>query len=152
MFLVKDLNQYDENNIYFCDPIKNNIMSDGNFIRILYSTNNITLNGIYLLITLKDVTCDKYYNKYKCIFNTNIHKDLIDEIKLIEENIIQKFKNMYNIKYHEFKIYEQLKNGFIKIFQEIQPKPTHNFILKISGIWETQTNYGLTYKFIKINK
>ena len=26
---------------------------------------------------------------------------------------------------------------------------SQNFILKISGIWETQTNYGLTYKIIK---
>jgi hypothetical protein len=151
MYLVKNLNQYNENYVFFCDPIKNNIMNDGDFIRILYSTNNITLNGIYLLIKLKDVTCEKYFNKYKCIFNTSNHKDLIEEIKLIEENIIQKFKNTLGIKYPEFKIYEQLKNGFIKIFQEIQNKTTHTFILKISGIWETNVSFGLTYKFIKVN-
>ena len=74
MNLVKNLNQYDDSYIIFCDPIKNNVMNDGNFIRILYSTNDLTLNGIYLFITLKDVICDKYYNKYKCIFNVNNHK------------------------------------------------------------------------------
>ena len=151
MFLVKNLNQYNDNHVFFCDSIKNNIMNDGNFIRILYSTNNITLNGIYLLIKLNDVVCDKYYNKFKCIFNVNNHKDLIEEVKLIEESILNKFKNTLYNKHPEFKIHEQFKNGFIKIFQEISGKSVHNFILKISGVWETQTSYGLTYKFVKIN-
>lgn len=151
MFLVKKLNQYNDSHIFFCDPIKNNIMSDGNFIRILYSTNNITLNGVYLLIQLKDISCDKYYNKYKCNFNINNHKDLIEEIKQLEETILHKFKTTFYNKQPEFKIYEQLKNGFIKIFQEIPAKPVHDFILKISGLWETQISYGLTYKFIKVN-
>ena len=71
MNIVKNINQYNENNIYFCEPIKNNIMNEGNFIRILYSTYNVVLNGIYLLISLDDINCDKYYNKYKCNFNTN---------------------------------------------------------------------------------
>jgi hypothetical protein len=148
MNMVKNINQYDENNIYFCEPIKNNIMNDGNFIRILYSTHNVVLNGIYLLITLDDINCDKYYNKFKCIFNTNTHKNTIDSLKIIEENILKKseIKN----KSSQTTIYEQLKNGNIKLFNEVN-KPSCSFILKISGIWETQFNYGLTYKFIKIN-
>lgn len=150
MFLVKNLNQYDNNCVIFCDPIKNNIMNEGNFIRILYSTNNVTLNGIYLLIQLKDINCEKYYNKYKCVFNVNNHKALIEEIRLIEENILQKLSSTYYNKYPEFKINEQLKNGFIKIFQEIHSNNMHNFILKISGVWETNSSYGLTYKFIYI--
>ena len=52
MNLVKNMNQYDENNIFFCEPIKNNIMNDGTLIRILYSTHNILLNGICILLML----------------------------------------------------------------------------------------------------
>jgi len=51
----------------------------------------------------------------------------------------------------QFKIYDQIKNGNIKIFSDITNKTSVSFILKISGIWETQMNYGLTYKFITIN-
>ena len=149
MNLVKRIDQYNENNVYFCEPIKNNIMNDGFFIRILYSTHNVVLNGIYILINLNDISCEKYYNKYKCTFNTALHKDLIDQIKTIEENILKKlnFKN----KNSQFKIYEQFKNGNIKIFNEVFQKNNVSFILKISGVWETQFNYGLTYKFIKCN-
>jgi hypothetical protein len=147
MNIVKNMNQYNENNIFFCEPIKNNIMSDGNFIRILYSTHNILLNGIYLLIGLNEVVCEKYYNKYKCIFNPNNHKDIIDNIKIIEENILKKIDIK---KIPQFKINEQLKNGNIKLFNNID-KTECSIIIKISGIWETQYNYGLTYKFIKVN-
>jgi hypothetical protein len=147
MNLVKSINQYNEDNIYFCEPIKNNVMNEGKFIRILYSTHNLVLNGIYLLIHINDITCDKYYNKYKCNFNTLHNKDIIDNIKTIEENILKKIEIK---KIPQLKIYEQLRNGNIKLFNEVN-KSFCSFILKISGIWETQFNYGLTYKFIKIN-
>ena len=149
MNIVKRIDQYDENNIYFCEPIKNNIMSDGNFIRILYSTPCIVLNGIYLLIQLNDVTLEKYYNKYKCNFNIAAHNELIESVKIIEENILKRIS--FTNKLPQFKVYEQIKNGNIKIFGDFVSKQNNLFILKISGIWETQQNYGLTYKFIKIN-
>ena len=155
MNIVLNLDQYNEKNVYFCDPIKNTIMNDGNFIRILYSTSNAVFNGVYLLITLNDIICEKYYNKYKYIFNINNenHKILIENLKNIEDGILKNI-NIEN-KIPQFKITEQFKNGYIKLFQNIQNNNQINqyykFILKISGIWETNNNYGLTYKFIRIN-
>ena len=85
-----------------------------------------------------------------CLFTRTCYrvKNIIDSLKNIEENILKKveIKN----KLPQSKIYEQLKNGNIKLFNEVT-KSSCSFILKISGIWETQFNYGLTYKFIKIN-
>jgi hypothetical protein len=150
MNLVKNIDQYDENNVYFCEPIKNNVMNDGLFIRILYSTPSFVLNGINLLIILNDISVEKYYNKYKCNFNPTNHKDLIENIKSIEENILKNV-NIVN-KIPQFKIYEQLKNGNIKIFFEnVENVNNGLFMLKISGIWETEFHFGITYKFVKIN-
>jgi hypothetical protein len=149
MNIVKRIDQYDEKNLFFYEPIKNNIMNEGNFIRILYSSSDFTLNGIYLMVTLHDITCEKYYLKYRCTFNVSIQKDIIDHLKIIEEDILKKCD--IKDKTPQFKIYEQLKNGNIKIFSDIGNKGSASFILKISGIWETQLNYGLTYKFIKVN-
>ena len=150
MNLVKSIEQYDENNIFFCEPIKNNVMNDGLFIRILYSTPLFALNGINLLILLNDISVEKYYNKYKCNFNPINHKDLIENIKSIEETILKNV-NIVN-KIPQFKIYEQLKNGNIKIFSEnIENINNGLFMLKLSGIWETEFHFGITYKFVKIN-
>ena len=149
MNIVKRIDQYDDNNIFFCEPTKNNVMNEGNFIRILYSTNNFVLNGIYLLVTLNDIICEKYYSKYRCCFNVNTHIDIINTIKVIEEEILKKYEN--SNKAPQYKINEQLRNGNLKMFTDIGNKTACSFILKISGIWETEDKYGLTYKFIKIN-
>jgi len=150
MYLVMNINQYNDNFIHFCEPIKNNIINDGIFIRIVYSDGIVSFNGVYLLINLNDIICEKYYNKYKCSFNINYanHKDIIENIKNIEEKLLKKIdiKN----KVAQYKIYEQFKNGSIRLFNDIEEKSTCSFILKISGIWENATNYGLTYKFITL--
>jgi hypothetical protein len=148
MLLVKKLEQYDNKSLFFCEPIKNNIMSDGVFSRVLYSTPYTLFNGIYLLVNLKDVSCEKFYNKYKCSFNVLNHKEIIDNLKIIEEDILKKYKTH---KVPSYKIYEQIKAGYIKIFSDVDNHQSASFILKISGIWETNDNYGLTYKFSKTN-
>lgn len=151
MFIVKNLQQYNENYIYFCEPIKNNIMQDGVFIRILYSTPIVTFNGIYFEFFLYDTSFEKYYNKYKCNFNIcNLqNKELIYKIKMMEENILNKYSIPNKIP--NYKIYDHIKNGNIKIFCDSIPKNNSILILKISGLWETSNNFGLTYKFIYLH-
>jgi hypothetical protein len=100
---------------------------------------------------LYDVIVEKFYNKYKCTFNLINNKNIIENIIQIEENIL---KNI-NIKNKIIKksIYEQLRIGNIKIFSEnIDKTNIYLFILKISGIWETDTHIGVTFKFSKINQ
>jgi hypothetical protein len=148
MNIVTTLDQYDNNSVYFSEPIKNNIMNDGYFLRILYSTPLFILNGIYISININHITIEKYYNKFKCSFDTHLYKDLIEQLYIIEDNIIKKINIKGKIP--QYKIHDQLKNGHIKIFSENIDKNNNLFLLKIAGIWETDMFYGLTYKFIKL--
>tara|TARA_B110000285_G_scaffold230782_1_gene298024 strand:- start:3340 stop:3804 length:465 start_codon:yes stop_codon:yes gene_type:complete len=147
MNVVKNVDQFDINNAILCEPIKNNIINDGKFIRIIYSNDVVTFNGIYLLIELKHTSCIKHYSKYKCDFNIEDHVDLIHRIKIIETELLNKF-NVCN-KVAQYKINEALNTGSVKIHTNINSDDTFYFILKISGIWETEHKYGLTYKFCK---
>ena len=148
MHIVKNIDQYNGDHVYFCEPIKNNIMNNGNFIRIIYSTPLCVLNGIYLFISISYTSIDKYYNKYKCTFDINYHKELIENLRNIEQNILKKIN--INDKIPQYKIYEQFKNGNIKFFSDNMEKINNTFLLKIAGIWETNNEYGLTYKFIHV--
>jgi hypothetical protein len=148
MNIVKGIDQYNEDSVYFCDPIKNNIMTEGNFIRILYSTPIFILNGIYLSININQLTIEKYFNKYKCSFDIHSHMNIIDKIRTIEEGILRKINIRGKIP--QYKIFDQVRNGNIKIFSDNIEKNNNLFLLKIAGIWETDYNYGLTYKFIKV--
>jgi hypothetical protein len=146
MNIVKNIYQYNEDYVYFCEPIKNNIMNNSNFIRIIYSTSFFILNGIYITIEINHTSVNKYYNKFKYSFEVNQYKELIEKLKIIEEGLLKKSGILGKIP--QYKIYEQLKNSNIKVFSDTFNKIDNTFLLKIAGIWETETEYGLTYKFI----
>lgn len=148
MNIVKNIEQYSDDCVYFCDPIKNTIMNDGNFIRILYSTPLFILNGIYLSVMINQLTVERYFNKYKCVFDIANNMETIHRIKHIEETILSKIK--INGKMPQYKVYEQIRNGNIKVFADNIDDVTNKFLLKIAGIWETDYSYGLTYKFVKL--
>ena len=148
MNIVKNIEQYSDDCVYFCDPIKNTIMNDGNFIRILYSTPLFILNGIYLAVMINQLTVERYFNKYKCAFDIANNMETIHRIKHIEETILNKIK--INGKMPQYKVYEQIRNGNIKVFADNIDDVTNKFLLKIAGIWETDYSYGLTYKFVKL--
>lgn len=151
MNIVTPLYKFNEQYTFFCEPTKNNVMHDGCFIRILYSIPQATLNGIFLSLNFQNFYAEKYYNKCKYNFDIIKNNSLIEKIKYIEDTILKKmYKNHHNSKIPQYKIYEQLKSGTIKIHTEHLNDVNSTFILKIAGIWETPTHYGLTYKFVKV--
>lgn len=129
---VKDLSIDD---IFFLEPIKNIIINNSKFIRIIYSNKLLTMNGIYLICNID--------NKDK-----NNNHGLLVFIQSLEDNILSKFSKE---KIKNYKIREYFNNNFINIGytkgQEIYTK----YILKISGIWDASNNIGLTFKFVKFD-
>jgi hypothetical protein len=129
MNLVLDENNYNINNIFFYEPVKNTVMDDSKFIRIIYSDEHVILNGIYLKLDINN--------------SDNIVK-LLDRL---EKDILDKYKiNKNNIN----------KNRCLKIQEQLQflinkNSTSKSIILKISGIWETNLTIGLTYKFLSGN-
>ena len=153
MNIVTTIENYDINNIFFSDPIKNTVISDSDFVRVIYSNDELMLNGVYLFVALSNITLDVYYNKFKCCFCKKQNARIIKQLELIEKQILLKYKYKTSKK-PEYSIYNQIMNGYIKIFTNMQHKyKTENsiqLILKISGLWENDESYGVTFKFIPI--
>jgi hypothetical protein len=122
-------------NIFFYDPIKNTVMNDSSFIRIIYSNKDFILNGIYIKFLIN-----------KDLYNTNKNNiDILKNIEILEKHIL----TIYNSdKQHSYKIKDQLFYLIHKL--NMSNNDEFNYILKISGIWETHDCIGLTYKFIFI--
>ena len=59
MNLTIDIDEFNDNNIIFMEPVKNTVMDDYNFIRILYSNSLFTLSGIFIKIKLNLINMDK---------------------------------------------------------------------------------------------
>ena len=158
------------NNIYFQDPIKNNIFDNSNFIKIIYSNNVLTLNCVVIEFNLYLLNRDIFYNKHKYSYNVSLNFDTISSLYAIEKNILSKLSHLK--KRPVYRLYDSLILGHIKVFHEkndcinnnanknnnnaknnlinINLNLLHSFGLKISGVWENNIEYGLTYKFIKL--
>tara|TARA_B100000902_G_C26480726_1_gene514607 strand:- start:32 stop:493 length:462 start_codon:yes stop_codon:yes gene_type:complete len=147
MNVIIDPNKFDDKCIFFYNPVKNTVMDDSNFIRILYSNKLFTLNAIFIKLKLNIINIEKYFNKSKCCFNIKDNKDIIDKIAFIEDKILHKYSYNKNIKN---KIYDQLMSGNIKLFIDNLSENSNKceYLLKISGIWETDNDCGITYKFV----
>ena len=84
------------------------------------------------------------------MFSQEKYKNIVDSVSLLEQNII----NILKIKLDKKKrpvltIGSILNSGYFKISNP--PNSMERIALKISGIWETDSEYGLTYKFILIS-
>ena len=112
------------------------------------------MNGLYLHIPFINVGHEKYYQKYKFTFDTHVHRNIITKLVNIEKDILDRTMIDSSQKTPQYKVREQLVNGCIKLHLNNTSFDTNNvsLALKISGIWETELNYGLTYKFSKVEQ
>ena len=110
MNIVTTIDNYDNNHVFFTDPIQNTVINDSDFVRIVYSNNDIILNGVYLYISLSNIMLEQYYNKYKCVFCKKINSIVIGQLEKIEKNILCKYVTS---KTPEYSIHNQIMNETI---------------------------------------
>jgi hypothetical protein len=136
--------------IHFQESVKNTIIEGSDFIRIIYSNELFSLNGLYIEFELDTIHIEKYFNKYKYILNKNTEKNIntILRISQLEKEILEK-ANISEKKCPIYKISEHLQSGNIKLFNEnaVANNGLNKYLLKISGIWENENEYGITFKF-----
>ena len=139
--IAEELDNYDNNNIFIMQPIKNTLINQGLFYKLLYSNNLFTTNGIYIKLHFQNT---QYINNRLYYDLSNIkNEEIFNKIINLERYLLQKVNsNKKNL----CKIFEQLKNGNEK-------SSTNNpiIILKISGVWENDNSIGISFKIISIN-
>ena len=158
MNIVSNVNQISIYNLFFTDK-KKNIIVDGSFTKLIYSNNIFSMNGIYLFLPLSNFSLNPSNNNILVNFNP-YHKSnayLIQELTKLEYQILDYYrKNNYTNKKISNILSKQLYSGIMKLYKE--QKELFNcdasklkLIIKISGIWETQTEIGLAIKLLCSN-
>ena len=139
MIVYIDIDSYNNNFLFFSESIKNTVIDNGKFIRVIYSDDNSVINALYIVVPFSNLK-KIHSNCYSIDDNL-----LCEKLCNIENSILN---NYSSLKTMQFKLKEQLNQGYIKIFNY---KDNPNIILiKISGIWEDKDKYGLTYKCIQL--
>ena len=149
MNIIIEKEMFDSKNVLFIDPVKNTIMNNGVFYRILYSNYLFTLNALYFIFNLKYKFIEKYFNKIKYTYDVQYNLLEIETFELIEKQILEQIKIN---KKPNYKIRDLLRSSNIKIFNNNANINMHKsvILIKISGIWETDEEYGVTYKLVLV--
>jgi hypothetical protein len=160
MIVTLDLSKFILSNMYFLDT-KKNIIMDGNFTKLIFSNEFFVMNGIYILFPIDHNGSEKIMNKTQIRFNPfqQYNQTLINEFSKLEKSILEYYKQtrMCNCKIVPL-LQKQMLIGFMKTNKEYKNQFLINennkniqYVLKISGIWETQDEIGLTYKLFEVN-
>lgn len=160
MIIANAPSKFNIHDVYYCKPIRNKIMPGGMFVRLIYSNDIVSINGVHISFPLYGRIQEIYNNKFKYTYIGTDGDSILSSINAIEQAIL-KHANIVN-KSPQYKLHEQLQSGCFKYFQDnislcktgkqnnTYPPCVTNFVLKISGIWTTEADYGITYKFTKV--
>jgi len=148
------------------------MMMIGNFTKINYSVKQFTMIGLYLAfpILLADAFLEKmqsaddlkWSNKNHLYYYPKDNESLLQDISQIERDILQYYKQVCHIENLEpeynfycnlpldelqcMKYYREYSSlQVIRQKESIQKK----YYIKISGIWENEKKYGVTYKIVE---
>ena len=136
--LIKNLSIH---NIFFAPIQVNKILNNSKYTKLLYSTDIITLNGLYFHLQLNNIRHYKHFNKYYISFD-NIPSTLYNVMSL-EKSLLRKQFPTKQPTYNIFNIIQQKQLNFYSSTPIANPG---SLILKISGIWSNETECGLTFR------
>ena len=148
-----DIQKFSLGNTYFLET-KRNIIMEGTFTKIIYSNHNFTFNGIFLFFPIEVISIDKILNKYIMKLNpaSETNAPILQDFSRIELKLIEYYKQMNHcVKRATCLFSKQLYSGHIKIYKDLDEynKSGKQYIVKLSGIWETYDEVGVTYKIIE---
>jgi hypothetical protein len=130
------------NNIMFYKPTINKIAHYMYFYKVAYNIESFILNTLLIEVNIKDVIITKDTNNYKV--SIIIDDAFLNKIKEVELTLLNKMNQLINkqiiLSCYKFLIIH--KNVYT--YNEYPTNIT--LFLRISGIWESDTQLGLTTK------
>ena len=155
--ICEPLESINYESIIINEAVKNSVLQYNNFYKLIYSTNIVVLTSIFIIFELTHVSIEND----SISFNKNNHNfEVFNKLIALEEYLLKllnshktklyKFKEIYDNKTFRF-VFNEFNEMLENNVNTINTK-NYNFVLKISGLWESKESIGLTFKFIIVNK
>lgn len=146
--------KHDEFNINYLQFLnkKKNLIMDGNFTKIMYSNKLLSMSGLFMTFDFVDINSVlpllPIENSQSSNMTTYSDKwnfgstSVIETIKLIEHKILKYYKDMFCCNK------KMLFSNNLQYSTRSYKNSENKLLFKISGIWETEYEIGITYKIL----
>jgi hypothetical protein len=159
MNIAIDYNNFQIEYTSLLDSKKNIITTEGIFTKIIFSNKLFVMNGLFFYFPISVDNIISSNGRFFINFNPNSKNNInvINSISKIENDILLFYKKTtLSNKNISYILSNQLSAGNIKVYKDSN-EPLNNisdkkYILKISGIWENNNDFGITYKTILASK
>lgn len=130
---------------HFLDS-KSNLIMEGVFTKLIYALPTFTINSIYINFPIKHNVSVK-----NCIVFDPVHdRNLFTVYRKLESDLLQNYAETHCInKKPNYSMSNMFSYGKCKFFNA---ESVVSFLVKVSGIWESETEYGVTYKIVDAQK
>lgn len=168
MFLSIPIDTFTSECILMKEKQPNLIMKNSSFVKLLYATETFTTNGLYIHMTIDHAHVKKYQDGNI----TKLHMDnpaLLSRLEQIEREILSQYSSLFETDENQkrllhregimvirktptYKLQQHLERKSIKMPNSVPEGIYSNMslLLKLSGVWISTTEYGITYKFIPV--
>ena len=133
-------------NFHFLES-KSNLIMEGVFTKLIYALPIFTINSIYIDFPVKH---NGYSLKNSIIFDPIHDRNLFIVYRKLETDLLQNYAETHCInKKPNYSMSNMFSYGKCKFFNA---ESVCSFLMKVSGIWESETEYGVTYKIVDATK
>lgn len=153
MQLSIPIQQYNVDDVFFCNRTDNTVINGGEFYRLMYCTKDVSMLGVHLFFEvdvslgssydydIKDITTkisEKTLSVVSTIVN-QIHKKWLADFPLVKTHPNCNPITMYNIEQAVVKAIDTYKSQFKKGVKI-------PFVLKCSGIYVSDYESGISFR------
>jgi len=133
-------------NFHFLES-KSNLIMEGVFTKLIYALPIFTINSIYIDFPVKQ---NGVSLKNSIIFDPIYDRNLFIVYRKLETDLLQNYAETHCInKKPNYSMSNMFSYGKCKFFNA---ESVCSFLMKVSGIWESETEYGVTYKIVDATK
>jgi len=142
---------------------KLNVIIEGQFSKIVYSSPRFMMDGLYILFPLTIDELNHVQNKSFGRFNpySKSNLNLVKKVSQLEHDLIDYYRDFFmtfrgesgkKCKISTHALSKQLYSGNMKFFRDLSMDPLtkrgspYTFVIKIAGIWESNTEVGITFR------
>jgi hypothetical protein len=154
MFVAISIPNVNAAYVFFAPPKLNSVFP-GKFYKISYSDRAFTMNGLAVNATMAPINTNYTSYRKDVMFDSSLrtNTELITDLCAIERAILEQYmQHIQSCRKCNYGIATQLQSGVMRLYVNKWTACTsvesNRTVLKISGVWDTGTQIGVTYKFI----